>query len=152
MRLFSEICFVKITIPRLVGESRFLPNLHLTLSDIQLSEVTYALQKLEGAHHSRVAWVGPYSLDGSSLSIHALDLISVLLQCRRTTDNELELFRLRKAAVDQIGSMLAGARDEIKIRNIEIWLDSYKKLWPGAEADHDLTQSPPQPSRIDLIP
>lgn len=137
---------------RLGGESRFLPNINLTLSDVQLSEVTHALQKLEGAHRSQVAWVGPYVLDGSSFSIHTLDLISVLLQCRRTTDNELELFRLRKAAVDQIEYMLDRARDEIKIRNLEMWLESYKKLWPGAEANRDLTQAPSQPSRIDLIP
>ncbi|MDZ4663198.1 MAG: hypothetical protein SGJ18_16430 [Pseudomonadota bacterium] len=135
---------------RLQGESLFLPNLHIKLSDVQIDEVTFALKKLEGAHHSQVAWVGPYALDGNSLSIHALDLISVLLQCRRTADIELELFRLRKTAVDQIGAMLERAKEEVKIRNLEIWLDSYKKIWPGAESDRNLTQPPPQPARFDL--
>ncbi len=137
---------------RLEGESRFFPNLHFDLSESQRREVEFALQKLEGAHRSQVAWIGPYALDRNSFSIHALDLISVLLQCNRTTDNEFELFRLRKAAVDQIGSMLERARNEIKIRNLEMWLDSYKKIWPGAESGRDMTKPLPQPSHIDLIP
>ena len=136
---------------RLDGESRFLPNLHFILSKVQLREVTSTLQKLEQAHRTRIVWMGPYSLDGNDLSIHALDLLSVLNHCIRTTENEMELFRLRRSAADQITAVMKRARDEIKIHNLEMWLDSYDKLWLGAESDKDLTQAP-QPSRIELIP
>lgn len=133
-------------------ESRFLPNLHFDLGEIQLSEVTTTLQKLEQAHRTRIAWMGPYSLDGNHLSIHALDLLSVLSHCDRTVENEMELFRLRRSAADQITAVMKRARDEIKIHNLEMWLDSYDKLWLGAEAHKELTQAPQQPSLIELIP
>ncbi len=137
---------------RLDGESRFLPNLHFDLSEIQLSEVTFILQKLEQAHRTRIVWMGPYSLEGNHLSINALDLLSVLNHCTRTTENEMELFRLRRSAADQIVAVMKRARDEIKIRNLEMWRDSYNKLWLGAESGKDLTQAPSQPRRIELIP
>jgi hypothetical protein len=138
----------------LPGESRFLPNLQIEieLTETQHGEVAFALKKLDGAHRSRIAWVGPCTLDGKSLSIHSLDLIAVLLQCRRTDENEIELFRLRKTAVDLIKSQRECTQDEIKNRNLEMWLDSYKKIWPGAEADIDLTSPPTPSSRIELIP
>lgn len=136
----------------LEGESRFLPNLHFDLGDVQLREMAIALQKLEGAHRTRVAWVGPYSLQKNHLSIHALDFLSVLCQCRRTPENELEIFRLRRSAIEQINSMKTAARNDIKIQNLEMWEEYYSELWPGAEANRDLGQPSPQPSRIDLIP
>jgi hypothetical protein len=113
---------------KLKGESRFIANLHFDLSDVQLCEVVAALQKFECAHRTQVAWMGPYSLEGSHLSIHALDLLSVLSHSHRETENAFELFRLRRSAVDQLTTAKSGTHDEIKIRNLEMWLDSYKKI------------------------
>ena len=136
---------------KLDGESRFIPNLQFDLSDIQLCEVTATLQKLEGGHRARVAWVGPYSLVESRLSIHALDLFSVLSYCQRNSENEMDLFRLRKAAMDKLNDLAMSARNEIKKQNLEMWLESYQKLWLGSESATDLTTAPLQPSRIELI-
>lgn len=136
----------------LSGESRFLPNLHLDLSESQRREVSATLEKLEGAHRTRVAWMGPYSLEQGHLSIHALDLLTVLSHCRRLPENEMELFRLRRSATEQIIAMKERARDGIKIHNLNMWLESYEQLWLGNEAHVNLTQPPPQPNRIELIP
>lgn len=137
---------------RLEGESRFVPNLQFELSETQLIGVSEALRKLESAHRTRVAWVGSYQIQEYQLSIHALDLLSAFAQVNRTSENEMEMFRLRRSAIEQLTRLLANSRNEIKKQNLQMWLDSYNKLWLGAEADRDLTQPPPQPSRIDLIP
>ena len=110
---------------KLDGESWLLPNLHFNLSDAQLREVKSTLYKLEGAHNTKVTWVGPYSLQENHLSIHALDLLSVLSHCHRTPDNELEIFRLRRLAIEQINNMKSAARNEITIQNLEMWEESY---------------------------
>lgn len=137
---------------RLEGESRYLPNLHFDLSDVQLREVTAAVEKLEGAHRMRVNWMGPYSLEQNHLSIHALDLLTVLGHCRRSPETEMELFRLRRSAIEQLTVRKERTVDDVKIHNLNLWLESYDKLWLGDEVDKDLSQPLPQPSRIDLIP
>ncbi|MGE0528602.1 MAG: hypothetical protein AB7G93_16405 [Bdellovibrionales bacterium] len=137
---------------RLAGESRFIPNLHFQLSETQLELVSAALTKRKSAHSARVAWHGPHSLDDGRLSIHALDFISVLDHCRRSSENEMELFRLRRSATDQLQGSLARSRNEIKKRNLKMWLEYYAKLWPGSEADKDISQPPKQPKYIPLIP
>ncbi len=126
--------------------------LTFTLNEIQLREVKAALAKLEAGHRARVAWFDDHSLDGNVLSIHALDFVTVLGHCRRDPENEMELIRLRKAAMDQLTVHLRNTRDAIKKQNIETWLESFKKLWPGTDADVDLTLAPSQPDRIELIP
>lgn len=133
-------------------ERSLFPNLCFELNDVQFREVSITLQKLEMAHRTKVAWVGSCSLQKNHLSIHALDLLSVLSHCSRTPENELEIFRLRRSAVEQVLRMKTAARNEIKIQNLDVWLESYAKLWPGAGANCDLSQPTPQPSRIDLIP
>lgn len=137
---------------RLEGESRFLPNLHFDLTDVQLCEVATALDKLEGAHRTRMNWMGPYSLEQSHLSIHALDLLTVLGHCRRSLENEIELFRLRRSAIEQITDKKVLSSNDIKIHTLNLWAESYNKLWIGDAADKDLTQPHSQPNRIELIP
>jgi hypothetical protein len=110
---------------KLEDESRFFPNLHFDLSEVQLAGVSEALQKLENAHRTRVAWVGSYSLLENCLSIHALDLLSVLSYCQRNSENEMDLFRLRKTAMDKLNDLAKSARNQIKKQNIEMWLESY---------------------------
>lgn len=126
---------------KLKGESRFLPNLHFDLSDVQLRDVTSTLQKLEQAHRTRIVWMGPYSIEENRLSIHALDLLTVLSYCQRSSENEMDLFRLRKAAMDKLNDLARSAQNEIKKQNLEMWLESYQKLWPGAESATDLAEN-----------
>ena len=137
---------------RLKGESRYLPNLHFDLTDVQLREVATALDKLKGAHRTRMNWMGPYSLEQSHLSIHALDLLTVFGHCRRSPENEIELFRLRRSAIEQLTDRKERTFDDAKAHNLSLWLESYEKLWLGGDADKDISQPPPQPSYIDLIP
>jgi len=139
-------------VTRLEGESRYLPNLHFDLTDIQLREVATALDKLEGAHRTRMNWMGPYSLEQNHLSIHALDLLTVLGHCRRSPENEIELFRLRRSAIEQLSDRKERTSDDVKAHNLKLWLESYDKLWLGDDADKDISQPPPQPSYIELIP
>lgn len=126
--------------------------LNFTLSEIQLHEVVSTLAKLEGAHRTRVTWFAEHSIEGNVLSIHALDLFSVLIYCQRNSENEMDLYRLRKAAMDKLDDLAKSARNEIKKQNFEMWLESYKKLWPGSDGAVDLRVAPPQPDRIELIP
>lgn len=126
--------------------------LTFTLNEIQLRLVNASLAKLEASHRARVAWFADYSLSVNVLSIHALDLLTVLSHCHRSSENEMELFRLRKAAMDHLSGYLGKTQDEIKRQNLGMWLESYKKLWPGVEADIDLATAPSQPNRIDMIP
>ncbi|MGE3341780.1 MAG: hypothetical protein AB7J46_07915 [Candidatus Altimarinota bacterium] len=123
-----------------------------TLNEIQLCEIKAALSKLEAGHRARVAWFGDHSLEGNVLSIHALDLLTVLSHCHRSPDNEIELFRIRREAMAQLSDLIKNSRNDIKKQNYEIWLKSYKKLWPGTDSNVDLTQAPPQPNRIELVP
>ena len=125
--------------------------LSFTLNDVQLHAVKNSIGKLEGAHRTRVAWFGDHSFDGSALSIHALDLLTILSHCQRNSENEMDLFRLRKAAMDKLNDFARSAQNEIKKQNIEMWLESYQKLWLGSESATDLTTAPLQPSRIELI-
>ena len=97
-------------------------------------------------------WMGPYTLEQNHLSIHALDLLTVLGHCRRSPENEIELFRLRRSAIEQLTNRKERTSDDIKIHNLNLWLESYDKLWLGDDADKDVTQPSPQPSYIDLIP
>lgn len=137
---------------RLEGESRYLPNLHFDLSEVQLREVVAALEKLESAHRMHMNWMGPYSLEQNHLSIHALDLVTVFGHCCRSPETEMELFRLRRSAIEQLSARKERTFDDLKIHNLNLWLESYDKLWLGDDADKDVSQPPPQPSRIDLIP
>lgn len=125
--------------------------LKFTLNEVQLGAVKSSLAKIEAAHRTRVAWFGDHSLEGNALSIHALDLLSVLSYCHRRSENEMALHRLRKAAMNQLNDLVQSARNEIKKQNLEMWLESYQKLWPGSECAVDLTAAPQQPSRIELI-
>ncbi|MBK9037995.1 MAG: hypothetical protein IPL83_02350 [Bdellovibrionales bacterium] len=122
------------------------------LNETQLGLVKASLAKLEGAHRTRVAWFGDDSLVGNLLSIHALDLLTVLSHCKRNPESEMDLYRLRKSAMDKLNGLAKSARNEIKRQNYEMWLESYKKLWPGSEGDVDLRSATPQPSRFELIP
>lgn len=126
--------------------------LSFDLNEVQLCTIKASLIKLDGAHRTRVAWFSDYSLEGNVLSIHALDLLSVLSYCQRNSENEMDLFRLRKAAVDQLKDLARSAQNEFKKQNLEMWLESYKKLWPGSESTTDLVSAPFQPSHIELIP
>lgn len=126
--------------------------LSFDLNAIQLRTVKASLAKLEDAHRTRVTLFGDYSLDGNVLSIHALDLFSVLSYCQRNSENEMDLYRLRKAAIDQLKNLARSARNEFKKQNLEMWLESYNKLWPGSESTADLLSAPFQPTHIDLIP
>ena len=127
-------------------------RLKFELNDTQLCAVSESLTKLENAHRAKAAWFDDYVLEGSSLIIHALDLYSVLDHCERNSENEMDLFRLRKSATDQMTSLLEKSKVEIKKHNINLWLDHYKKLWPGTNSDNDLTAPPYQPNNIELIP
>ncbi|MBK9038032.1 MAG: hypothetical protein IPL83_02535 [Bdellovibrionales bacterium] len=126
--------------------------LNFTLNEAQRCTVKASLDKLEGAHRTRVAWVDDYLLNGQELTIHARDLLSVLSYSQRNSDNEMDLFRLRKAAMDQLADLKTSARNEIKKQNYEMWLESYKKLWPGSEGDVDIRSTSPQPDHIELVP
>jgi len=126
--------------------------LTFNLSEVQLHLVKASLAKLEAAHRARVAWFDDYSLSENVLSIQALDLLTVLSHCQRSPENEMDLFRLRKVATDELASRLGKTQDEIKKQNILMWIESLEKLWPGIDADVDLTVGPDQPSHIDLIP
>lgn len=125
-------------------------HLRFVLNEIQLREVKASLAKLEAGHRARVAWFDDYSLEGHLLSIHALDLVTALSHCQRSPENEMELFRLRKAATDELALRREKTGDVIKKQNIGMWIESFRKLWPGTDADVDLTIAPPQPRRIEL--
>jgi hypothetical protein len=127
-------------------------NLKFTLSDIQLGEITETLAKLEAAHRARVAWFDDYSLNGNVLLIHAIDLLSVLSYCQRTHENEMDLYRLRKCAMDQLSDSLKITRNEVKKQNLETWLESYRQLCLGSEHSVDLTNQLHQYGKIELIP
>lgn len=127
-------------------------RLKFELSEIQKQVVSETLTKLENAHRAKQAWFDDYDFSGSSLSIHPYDLFTVLDHCERCSENEMELFRLKKSAVEQMTSRLAKPKSDIEKRNIEMWLDSYKKLWLGQSAGADLMTAPHQPERIELIP
>lgn len=86
---------------RIEGESRLFPNLKFELSTVQLREVKAAISHIEGKRESNI-WFGPFSLTRNSLSIHALDLLNVLSRCARDAGTEIELFRIRKEAMDQL--------------------------------------------------
>ncbi len=101
------------------------------LNDTQLRAVRASLAKLDGGHRARAAWFGDESLDGNLLSIHALDLFSVLTYCQRNSENEMDLFRLRKTVMDKLNDLSKSARNEFKKQNYEMGLESYRKLWPG---------------------
>ena len=137
---------------KLAGESRYIPNLHFDLREVQLREVMTTLEKFEGAHHTRMNWMGPYELAQNHLSIHALDLLSVLGHCRRSPESEMELFRLRRSAIEQLTSRRERTFDAVKAHNLNLWFESYDKLWLGDYADKDLSQRQLQPNCIDLIP
>lgn len=125
--------------------------LTFTLNEVQLREVKAALAKLETGHRARVAWFDDHSLDGNVLSIHALDLLTVLCYCRRDPENEMELFRLRKAAMNELSLHLEKTHDAIKKQNIRRWLESFEKIWPGIDCEIDLTAAPPQSRRIEFL-
>lgn len=64
----------------------------------------------------------------------------------------MDLFRLRKTAMDKLNDLAKSARNKIKKQNLEMWLESYKKLWPGSEGAVDVSMAPQQWDRIELIP
>ncbi|MBK8202828.1 MAG: hypothetical protein IPK68_11080 [Bdellovibrionales bacterium] len=130
----------------------FVRPLSFDLNEVQLRAVKASIAKLEGAHKTRVAWFGDHSLEGNALSIHALDMLAVLGNCRRDSETEMDLFRLRKTVMDKLNDLAKSARNEIKKQNLEMWLESYKKLWLGSESTVDISSAQPQPSRIELIP
>lgn len=113
--------------------------LKFALNEVQLSAIKISLAKLESGHRARVAWFGNYSLEKNELSIHALDLITVFDHCSLETENEMELFRLRRAAVSQIHNRLLNTRNELKRRNMISWLSSYNQLEIGSSSSVDLT-------------
>lgn len=118
---------------KLEGESRLIPNLRFALTDVQLCEVKAAISHLESKRSSNI-WFGPYSLAENFLSIHALDLLNVLSRCARDAGTEIELFRLRKEAIDQLEQLRMRARAKVKMDNIDSWLELYKKPWIGIDA------------------
>ena len=126
--------------------------LSFTLNEIQLREIKASLAKLEAGHRARVAWFDDHGLEGNVLSIHALDLLMVFNHCQRDAENEMELFRVRKTAIDQLSERLSKTQEELKRLNIETWLETYKKFWPGLDTDTDLTVAPSQPNRMESIP
>lgn len=80
VRLFSGDHVKVIETRRLEGESRLIPNLRFSLTEVQHREVKAAISHTEDKRSSNT-WFGRYSLTGNSLSIQALDLLNVLSRC-----------------------------------------------------------------------
>jgi hypothetical protein len=64
-------------------------------------------------------WFGPYLLQNSYLSMQSLDFLNVLSNCKFTSENEIELYRLRKNAILQLEAILSKARNKIKQKNLK---------------------------------
>ncbi len=118
---------------RIEGESRLFPNLKFELSEVQLREVKTAIARIESKRTTNI-WFGPFSLARNSLSIHALDLLNVLSRCGRNAGTEIELFRLRKEAIEQLEHLRMRARNKVKLGTLDSWLELYSKPWIGIDA------------------
>ncbi len=113
--------------------------LKFALNQVQLSAIKVSLAKLESGHRARVAWFDDYSLEKNELSIHALDLITVFDHCTLEAENEMELFRLRRAAVSQLQNRILKTRNELRKQNMICWLSLYSQLELGSSSDVDLS-------------
>ena len=141
MRLFSGGHLKATNVEKLDGESRFIPNLQIALTAVQLREVKAAISHVESKKSSNI-WFGPYSLTENCLSIQALDLLNVLSRFTRNAGTEIELFRLRKEAIDQLESLRRRARNRVKVDNIDSWLELYNKPWIGIDAPKAFEDEP----------
>ncbi|MBX9766986.1 MAG: hypothetical protein K2X47_06925 [Bdellovibrionales bacterium] len=117
----------------LEAETHSIPNLKFELNEVQRREVGGAISLIQSRKSSNI-WFGPHSLTANGLSIHPLDLLNVLSRCHCNSGTEIELYRIRKEAMNQMVRLRRRARNTMKIRTIEAWLEQYGKPWIGIDA------------------
>lgn len=112
---------------RLEGESNFLPNLKFKLSDILLRAIQTAITDIE-TKTLNPFWFGPYLLQKSNLSMQSLDLLNVISFCNLTSENELEIYRLKKNALMQLEVKLLKSKNFTKQKNLKQLIALYSDI------------------------
>jgi hypothetical protein len=130
----------------LEGENRSVPNLLVTLTEAQTPIVADAVERLRALSRDRRRILfGPLELRGNELSICPLDACPLLGLCERTPATEIELFRLRRAALAEIEARLQRVRNAV----VRAALESARALLEekAVGADRSMPSSNPRAYR-----